>query len=256
MKKKSGLKWLKNSWISIPNTTTNNTASKTGILSQKLSYIISLLENTTYGLSALKNAITSSSSVGNTSIKGISVYYGMPYNDSSKKYRCDQNDLYPIAKFIAPVPGVYRVTINAQTLNYHRTLLKLGKNSMHIQRRDGSFGSPNYTMILNNYMDPYTKYNSCQVGYSRLISNNNYCGQNVTPYISVEEIKDIWSNDDTYISGYTIIDQYPYYSSNKIFMTRFYCEAGEPVVLALSPLDNYNVNNYQSLTLRSVKVEY
>ena len=39
------------------NTTTNNTASKTGILSQKASYLISLLENTTYGLNALKNAI-------------------------------------------------------------------------------------------------------------------------------------------------------------------------------------------------------
>ena len=42
-------------------TVTNNTASKTGVLSAKLAYIISLLENTTYGLSAIKN--TSSSSV-------------------------------------------------------------------------------------------------------------------------------------------------------------------------------------------------
>lgn len=37
-------------------TITNNTASKTGVLSQKLSYAISLLENSTYGLNALKNA--------------------------------------------------------------------------------------------------------------------------------------------------------------------------------------------------------
>ena len=36
-------------------TTTNNTGSKTGILSQKLTYLISLLENGTYGLSAIKN---------------------------------------------------------------------------------------------------------------------------------------------------------------------------------------------------------
>ena len=34
---------------------TNNTASKTGILSQKLAYVIGLLENATYGLNALKN---------------------------------------------------------------------------------------------------------------------------------------------------------------------------------------------------------
>lgn len=36
-------------------TITNNTASKTGVLSAKLAYIISLLENTTYGLSAIKS---------------------------------------------------------------------------------------------------------------------------------------------------------------------------------------------------------
>ena len=43
------------------NTATNNTASKTGVLSAKLAYIISLLENTTYGLNALKTASSSSS---------------------------------------------------------------------------------------------------------------------------------------------------------------------------------------------------
>lgn len=37
-------------------TITNNTANKTGVLSQKLSYIVSLLENATYGLSAIKNS--------------------------------------------------------------------------------------------------------------------------------------------------------------------------------------------------------
>ena len=36
-------------------TVTNNTGSKTGILSQKLTYLISLLENGTYGLNAIKN---------------------------------------------------------------------------------------------------------------------------------------------------------------------------------------------------------
>lgn len=35
-------------------TATNNTGSKTGILSQKLTYLISLLENGTYGLRAIK----------------------------------------------------------------------------------------------------------------------------------------------------------------------------------------------------------
>lgn len=44
-------------------TITDNTASKTGVLSAKLSYIISLLENTTYGLSAIATKL---SSIGGT----------------------------------------------------------------------------------------------------------------------------------------------------------------------------------------------
>lgn len=37
-------------------TATNNTSSKTGTLSQKMAYIIALLENSTYGLSEIKSA--------------------------------------------------------------------------------------------------------------------------------------------------------------------------------------------------------
>lgn len=40
------------------NTSISSTASKTGILSQKSAYIISLLENATYGLSAIRTALT------------------------------------------------------------------------------------------------------------------------------------------------------------------------------------------------------
>lgn len=43
-------------------TATNNTGNKTGILSQKLTYLISLLENSTYGLSAIKNKLSGSPS--------------------------------------------------------------------------------------------------------------------------------------------------------------------------------------------------
>lgn len=42
-------------------TVTNNTASKTGVLSAKLAYVISLLENSSYGLSKLKNYLEDSS---------------------------------------------------------------------------------------------------------------------------------------------------------------------------------------------------
>ena len=45
---------------SVTYTKTNNTASKTGVLSQKDSYIISLLENGTYGLNAIKTAASNS----------------------------------------------------------------------------------------------------------------------------------------------------------------------------------------------------
>lgn len=50
-------------------TITNNTASKTGVLSAKLAYIISLLENATYGLSAIKsNGVIKSIQRGTSSI--------------------------------------------------------------------------------------------------------------------------------------------------------------------------------------------
>ena len=62
--------WFTGTWTAVragyvdtinTNTATNNTASKTGTLSQKESYGISLLENSTYGLSALKTALTGGS---------------------------------------------------------------------------------------------------------------------------------------------------------------------------------------------------
>jgi len=53
----------------VTNTATNNTASKTGILSQKLAYLISLLENTTYGLNAIKTAVSSGGGLKNITIQ-------------------------------------------------------------------------------------------------------------------------------------------------------------------------------------------
>ena len=60
-----GLNAIKNAINTVDNnvdsiktyTTTNNTASKTGILSQKSTYIINMLENTTYGLNAIKTDV-------------------------------------------------------------------------------------------------------------------------------------------------------------------------------------------------------
>lgn len=51
-------------------TITNNTASKTGVLSAKLAYVISLLENTTYGLSAIKTKLNGGVTASVGTIKG------------------------------------------------------------------------------------------------------------------------------------------------------------------------------------------
>lgn len=59
----------------ITNTTVNNTASKTGVLSAKLVYVISLLENSTYGLSAIKTALSSS---GGMKLKSVTKTYTNP----------------------------------------------------------------------------------------------------------------------------------------------------------------------------------
>lgn len=69
------------------NTTTNNTASKTGILSQKLAYAIGLLENTTYGLSALKTAVTGGSAIAKVfkSWNSYTYYNKANVNDTSFK---------------------------------------------------------------------------------------------------------------------------------------------------------------------------
>ena len=56
------------------NTVVNNTGNKTGILSQKLTYLINLLENTTYGLNAIKNQTNNLRSYSKVEKKQISLY--------------------------------------------------------------------------------------------------------------------------------------------------------------------------------------
>lgn len=81
---------------------TNNTANKTGVLSAKLAYIISLLENATYGLSAIKSS-------GNWyAAYGTSVTL---YTLSSPVTGSDNEAMSAI--FVAPANGTYRVDANA-----------------------------------------------------------------------------------------------------------------------------------------------
>jgi hypothetical protein len=70
----------------IANTTTNNTGNKTGILSQKLSYLISLLENSTYGLNALTTAIGKIPTTSTRGSYGIGNYIESIGGGSTKAY--------------------------------------------------------------------------------------------------------------------------------------------------------------------------
>lgn len=74
----------------IANTATNNTASKTGILSQKLAYVISLLENSTYGLNALKSLYATPSlkneTYTNDAVTGSKYHSKFSYSGSGEIY--------------------------------------------------------------------------------------------------------------------------------------------------------------------------
>ena len=88
------------------NTNTSTTSSSTGTLSQKLNYLKSLLENTTYGLNALKNLISI-----NKEIKGVSV---LNISKSSSFYLNGSEYYCIIGKFIAPVTGKYKLTLTGE----------------------------------------------------------------------------------------------------------------------------------------------
>lgn len=106
------------------NTLINNTANKTGILSQKNSYIISMLENSGYGLNALKNILGDGVKPSLTGT-GTTVFSSTNKVSSSANYKC-------IAKFIAPVSGIYNValTAEAQTNVYNIDIKKVTSELM------------------------------------------------------------------------------------------------------------------------------
>lgn len=104
-------------------TVTNNTASKTGVLSAKLAYVISLLENTTYGLSAIETLIDKYrpwyATYGTTvTLKSTSSTISNISTNSSA--------YTPVFTFVAPADGVYRVdmawkVVNGGETNYTST---------------------------------------------------------------------------------------------------------------------------------------
>lgn len=88
-------------------TAVNNTASKTGVLSAKSAYIISLLENSTYGLSAIKNAITSNSGC----LKSVTkTYTNVGSGNGSSNYSNVESGLTT-----AQLAGLYSIKVNSLT---------------------------------------------------------------------------------------------------------------------------------------------
>ena len=132
-------------------TTTNNTASKTGVLSQKESYTHSLLENGTYGLNAIKTAITNSGGGTNhvsltgtgTTIYSRTSAYTVYTGHGTDSYVC-------LAKFQAPVTGIYTITAasksdTTKTINISAYRGAIYENFYQSQYNSGSGTGTTYT---------------------------------------------------------------------------------------------------------------
>lgn len=209
-------------------TVTNNTANKTGILSQKIAYVISLLENTTYGLNALKKATTNSDGVKPSLTGTGTTIYSSTTTLSGNIYAID---MIIIAKFIAPVSGMYRITMN-DTSGARNYLWKSGFTSP-ISITNGS----NY--ISCGRYDPYYIYNKVSVG-----ENSNY---GYMCFSANNSALAYTINDNNYGDLFSCA-KYIGYTTTSI--NNFYCLAGEPVVIAIggyggsgSGYSVYNISN-------------
>ena len=99
-------------------TITNNSASSTGVLSQKLSYLISQRQASQTGT-------------------GITVYSGSITSATySDRYIC-------IAKFVAPVSGVYKVTVTSNAQSY--------SSNIEVRKIITATASYCYNATSNNY---------------------------------------------------------------------------------------------------------
>lgn len=145
-------------------TATNNTASKTGILSQKGSYIISLLENATYGLNAIKNLVntingnTNGTKVIPNTANTVTVCSGITKSTAN-------NVAISLGYWKATVSGMVSVycSINATSTSSSNLLFEL-----YNTKTIGDTPNSGYVSILN----PDSRY--------RIYT----AGTNVTPYVN------------------------------------------------------------------------
>lgn len=197
-------------------TVTNNTASKTGILSQKESYTHSLLENTNYGLNAIRNVAGGNS----PSLTGL----GTTIYSYSEKLQVGisvvgkTSKVIPIAKFIAPVNGMYCITADISSGSCD--LYKYGNtnfgfsNGHYISRFDpfyiyaqATIGTQ-YDAFVSSYTEgPY--WLSASFSQTSLFSGSKFIGSNNT--------------------------------SSKTFS--FYCLAGEPVIILATNIPSTVIYN-------------
>ena len=105
------------------NTATNNTGSKTGILSQKLSYIIvNLLESTSYGLNAIKTAVSTVDGI----VDSIKTYTATN-NSASKTGVLSQKLSYIIASLLENSTyglNAIKTTLNTVNTNTSRGAIR------------------------------------------------------------------------------------------------------------------------------------
>ena len=208
-----GLNAIKNAINTVDNnvdsiktyTTTNNTASKTGILSQKSTYIINMLENTTYGLNAIKSSANASELFPSLKGTGNTIFDNNNTLILGTIPEC-------IIKFIAPVDGIYNINITAKT------------NSTTVSRdiqpyivKEGTY----YTSL------------STDANRIRILQKNYYDAFDVGDNIN----RDLDNND---VSGSTLVSSVFFPIGQPVTVLNstvckwsIYCKMGEPIVIVM-----------------------
>ena len=139
-------------------TVTNNSASSTGILSQKLSYLISQRQASQTGT-------------------GTTVYTGSITTPTySDRYIC-------IAKFVAPVSGVYKVTVTANAQSYSANI-EVRKIITATASYCYNATSNNYSYVGGRTIDQNASYDVSSVNSASYVSKTDSSSVSWGDYIS------------------------------------------------------------------------
>ena len=217
----------------LTNTSSSTTSSSTGTLSQKLNYLKSLLENTTYGLNALKNLIIKTQV--NTTIQNNTIF-----NKNYETFTLTANAVTGtkstiVAKFIAPVSGLYKLNLSGTELSkaFSVNVVKL----------------INPKSILDNFeIDMYELFSNIELNGESL--NYMSLGLSNSDNFDIYNFK-VQKQYHTYVNKYSIISTLPTVEvSNDI---TFNCKSGEFVILALyqsnNDLQREETNNFSNVNV-------